>query len=278
VYYSARSIPTHARARGDLDLNDRGLRLLAVAVCFVLFLNGTAASQTQTPKPATASAKQKASPGFIDRVLKYLGISDSPGTLKGPGDEVVKGDLWVADLISGSTHLLARGSYRSPVFVLGSSDVLALNGSDLMLFSAASGDGKKLSSIMGPTKLVGSGMDDPDNVLLLRSGGAGSHPQVAILSISTGKVTPIEYDAAASADLQMVENLEGWTRIYGDKQVSVRRQTKQALSGPVEWSDVFLKADGQEPVNVSRCNGANCGQPSLSADGRFVVFVKSGAA
>jgi len=48
-----------------------------------------------------------------------------------------------------------------------------------------------------------------------------------------------------------VENLEGWTRSYGDRQIYRATQTKQALSGTVEWSDVFLEAAGQDPVNVS---------------------------
>lgn len=271
MYSSARSIRTRARVRGD-----RRLRTLALAVCLIPWLTGAAGSEKQAAKPAPAAAKQKASAGFLDRVLKFLGISDSPGTLKGPGDEVVKGDLWVADLNLGSTHLLAKGSYRSPVFMPGSNDVLALNGADVMRFSG-SGDGKKISSIAGITKLVGFASNDPDNVLLLRSGGPEGHPQVATLSISMGQITPVEYDPASSADLQMVENLEGWTRIYGDRQLSVRRQTKQALSGTTESSDVFLKSDGQQLVDVSRCNGANCGQPSLSADGRLVIFVKSEA-
>jgi hypothetical protein len=111
-------------------------------------------------------------------------------------------------------------------------------------------------------------------VLILQSGDAGGHPRIGLLSVSTAKVTPLAYDAGSNADLQMVENIEGWTRTYGDKQIYVRRQTKQALSGVIEWSDVFLKADGQTPIDVSQCNGANCGQPSLSADGRLLVFVK----
>ncbi len=29
------------------------------------------------------------------------------------------------------------------------------------------------------------------------------------------------------------------------------------------------------PLNVSECDGVNCGQPSLLRDGKFVVFVKA---
>jgi len=57
----------------------------------------------------------------------------------------------------------------------------------------------------------------------------------------------------------------------------VKRQTKQALSGTVEWTDVFRKMGSGEPVDVSRCDGVNCGQPSLSQTGRLLVFVKAKA-
>ncbi|MGA9669828.1 MAG: hypothetical protein WBQ94_11495 [Terracidiphilus sp.] len=248
---------------------------LASVLCFVLLLTSVAAGQTQPQKPAPApSAKQKPSPGFIDRVLKFLGISDSPGTLKSLGDEQ-SGALWVADLGSHTTHAVARGEgYRSPVFMPESGDILTLSGSDVVRISP-SGEMKKLYSIAAITKLVAGSVDNPDTVLILLTNNAGGHPRIGLLSISTGKVTPLAYDPNSGVDLQMVENLEGWTRSYNDKQIYVQRQTKQALSGAVEWSDVFLKSAGQNPVNVSRCNGSNCGQPSLSANGRLLVFVKS---
>jgi len=251
------------------------MRRLAPAIYFVLLLTSVAAGQTQLQKPVAAPpARQKPSPGFIDRVLKFLGISDSPGTLKSPGDEK-SGELWVADLGSHTTHAVTRGEgYRSPVFLPGSNDILALSGNDVVRISS-SGNMKKLYSIAGITKVVAGSTDNPDAVLILLTENAGGHSRAGLLSVSTGKITPLAFDPNSSADLQMVENLEGWTRSYGDRQIYVRRQTKQALSGTVEWSDVFLEAAGQDPVNVSRCNGANCGQPSLSADGRLLIFVKS---
>jgi len=88
-------------------------------------------------------------------------------------------------------------------------------------------------------------------------------------------MTVVPYDAASNQDLQMLESLQGWSRTYGDKYIYVKRQTKQAFSGTVEWSDVFLNVGNREPVDVSRCDGANCGQPSLSEDGRLLVFVKA---
>ena len=88
-------------------------------------------------------------------------------------------------------------------------------------------------------------------------------------------VTVVPYDLASRRDLQMVENLEGWSRTYGDRRLYVKTQAKQILSGTVEWSDVFLKVGNREPLNISHGDGLNCGQPSLSENGSLVVFVKT---
>jgi len=64
----------------------------------------------------------------------------------------------------------------------------------------------------------------------------------------------------------MVEDLEGWSRTYGDKHVYVEKVTKLAMSGTIEWVDVFYSAGDAKPVDVSNCDGTNCGQPSLSQD------------
>ena len=73
----------------------------------------------------------------------------------------------------------------------------------------------------------------------------------------------------------MVEHVRGWDRVYGDTSVYVKTVTKQSLSGQVEWKDVFLKAGAGKPIDVSRCEQADCAQPSLSPDGQFIVFIKA---
>ena len=257
------------------------MRKLAT-VTFLGMLSGLSLSaQSAKPSPAPmkatppSSAKQNATPGFVARVLTFLGISDTPGSLKAPGD-VKNGDIWVVDLASQARRPITQGGrYRSPIFAPAKNDIFALSGHELFQISDGSGEIKKLFSIADISKLVAVSGSDPDSVLILQSPTTGQHAQVGLLSISTGKVTPLPYDPASSADLQMMENLEGWTRTYGDKQVFVRRQTKQALSGTVEWSDIFIQTAGATPIDVSMCNGVNCGQPSMSADGRLLVFVKS---
>jgi hypothetical protein len=234
-----------------------------VCALLLMLLVGSASSQTTS---------------FTEKLLKFLGISASPGTLKGPGDAVTSGELWLADVQAGTTRALAPGDgYRSPIFLAGTKDVLALRGTDVMQVPTAGGGGRKLYSVNGIVKLVGASTADAGTVLILLRGEAGGRPRVGLLTLSTGAVTPLPYDPASSQDLQMVEDLEGWSRTYGDRHIYVKRQTKQAFSGTVEWRDVFLQVGNQPPVDVSQCDGANCGQPSLSADGHWLVFVKAKA-
>jgi hypothetical protein len=258
------------------------MRRLATVLCVPLLLSVSVAARSQQPNAAppkeapSNAAKQTASPSFIDQVLSFLGISDSPGTLKGPGDEVTSGELWVLNLDSQTKRAVGQGGhYRSPVFFPGGNEILALSGSDVVRLSLESKESEKLLPAADISKLIAFSSAEPDKVLILQPSSGGRHSRVGLLSIKTAKVTALSYNPASNSDLQMVENLEGWTRTYGAKQVFVRRQAKQTLSGTMEWSDVFLQDDGKEPRDVSLCDGANCGQPSLSADGRLLVFVKA---
>jgi hypothetical protein len=248
--------------------------------CNFLFILTVSVATGHAQKNITgnATSRQRPPASFTEKLLKFFGISDSPGTLKGPGDEIVSGELWLTDLDSGSSRAITSSAgYRSPVFLAGTKDVLALRGSDVIQFPSGGGEGKKLYSVDSISKLVGFGSEDPGTVLILLRGEAGGHPRVGLLTESTGAVTIVPYAPSSSQDLQMVENLQGWTRIYGEQYVYVKRQTKQALSGTVEWTDVFRKMGNGEPVDVSRCDGVNCGQPSLSQTGRLLVFVKAKA-
>jgi hypothetical protein len=248
----------------------RRLIAYSLLILFVSACSGLA----QKDAPA---GKQKPRTSFTESVLKFLGISASPGTLKGPGDEITSGQLWLADLQAKTTRQLTFSEeYRSPIFLVGNKDLLALRGSEVMRIPSAGGEGKHLYSVDGILKLVGASPEDPTTVLiLLRTEAGGGHPRVGELTVSTGKVTPLPYDAASGDDLQMVEDLAGWSRIFGGTHIYVEKQSKKALSSTVEWRDVFLQVDSQPPVDVSQCDGVNCGQPSLSADGRWLVFVKA---
>jgi hypothetical protein len=203
---------------------------------FVLLTHFVAfsASVAQTPPPAKQQEKPKPqTETFWHRVLRVSGIAESPSTLKGPGDEVEHGQIWVAEIAAGGTRKLTDGGgFRSPVFMPEGKDVLALKGPYVVRVSFPSGKVTNLYAVNGIRKFVGFNRDDPDQVLaLVMAHDSSSHPEVAFLSVSGGKLTPLSYDRSSSEDRHMLEHLSAWDRDYGETSVYINQQTKSGMAG-----------------------------------------------
>ncbi|MBV9405795.1 MAG: hypothetical protein JO211_10655 [Acidobacteriaceae bacterium] len=212
---------------------------------------------------------------FWEWALRFSGISANPNTLKSAGDEPASGQIWLADVTSGTTRKITPDTgYRSPVFSPDGASILALKGEDVIRISIAAARTEKLYSISGISKLIGFSLDDTSEVLILKQTGK-STPVPAQLSITTGAITPLPYDPDSAEDRQMLEHLQGWQREYGTSILYVKRENFQALSGSIEIANVFLKIDDHDPQNISHCDTVNCGQPSLSPDKTQVVFIKA---
>lgn len=242
--------------------------LICSAVPRVALAQNPPPAKTQTPPPPKTE-------NFWHKVLRVSGIAASPSTLKGPGDEVQRGQIWIVAVHSGKPRkLTTTGGYRSPVFLTDGAAILALQGSSVMRISLADGSATTLFSVPGVTKLIGFSLDD-SNALLVLTRDAQNHPAVAFLDVRTGKLAPLPYDSSSTDDRHMLEHLSAWNRTYGDTLLYVSQQTKSGMAGTLSWLDVFLKQGTQAAVDVSNCDGTNCGQPSLSVDGQFVAFVRS---
>ncbi|HTZ57733.1 MAG TPA: hypothetical protein VMB49_06550 [Acidobacteriaceae bacterium] len=232
------------------------------------------AASPQTQKPATTSPQKK--PGsFWDGVLRFFGVSATTSTLKGAGDEIVSGQVWVTDVRANTCHkVTSDGGYRSPVFFPDGNDILAIRGEDVVRLNVNGSTQQSVAKVIGVTKLVGFSRDDPSQVLLLAEDNAGQ-AHVGLLSVKDGKVTQVPYDPQSNRDRQMVEDLQGWLRSYDTGTVYVRRESFETNAGTVELTNVFWKQPGLDPVNVSRCELRNCGQPSASNDGSRIAFIKA---
>lgn len=226
-------------------------------------------------KPSAQAPQQKKAESFWDGVLRFFGVSETSSTLKGAGDEIASGQVWMADLRTNALRkITTNGGYRSPVFFPGSTDILAVRGEEVVRLNVNGSTEQSIATIRGITKLVGFGRDDASQVLLLAEDPDGE-VQVNRLSVNDGKVTSVPYDRQSSRDEQMVEDLRGWQRSYDAGTVYVTRQSFATNSGTVELTNVFWKQPGADPANVSHCESTNCGQPSASADGSKITFIKA---
>jgi Tol biopolymer transport system component len=247
-------------------MKTRSLHVIAAAI---LLLSPVLYAQTSTPKKPPPPKET-----FWQWALRFSGISANPNTLKA-GNDVESGQVWVADLASGTQRKLTSGTgYRSPVYYADTTAVLALQGDNLMRIAILGNGQEKLYSIPGLTKLIGSSLDDRSEVLVLQHDAHG-HVIPAQLSVTTGATAALPYDPQSPRDRQMLEHLLDWQRAYGDTILYVKRESVETLSGTVDVSNVFLKTAGHDPQNVSHCETANCGQPSLSSDGKHVLFIKA---
>lgn len=224
---------------------------------------------------SVAMPVQARAESFWETILRIAGISATPSQQRGPGDELEAGDIWVASLIHKTDQRLTwNEGYRSPVFEPGDKTILAINGDNLVRLSVIGGESEILYVIKGAVKLVGFNKGDPDKVLILTEDDTG-RPSVGLLSLKNGQVASIPTDRKSKKDRRMLIHIKDWERVYGDTTLYVKAKTKRDLSGEIEWTDVYIKQGNKQAKNISRCNGVNCGQPSLSHGGRQVVFVKA---
>src|SRR5450631_2898268 len=226
------------------------------------------AAQTSRPKSPPDAHQSLAA-----KLLDFIGIPADSGALKGSDDPLEAGEVWLVDVAGGKPRQLTRtADFRSPIFLPGGSEVLALRGNDVVRLSGPADAPRKLATVKGAAKLLGCSTSDPDQVLLLATQSGGD--ELSVLSISTGRLSRIPFDRTSRKDGELMAYLNGWDRSYPSGSLYVQRRTQETLAGVVEWQDVFFQSGNGAATNISRCDATNCGQPSLSSDARRVVFIK----
>jgi hypothetical protein len=207
---------------------------------------------------------------FWQKVMRVLGVSATPGSLRSPNGEI-DGDIWIVTATPNrvSRPITNRGNYRSPVFEPNGQFLLALQGSTLVRVGIMSGEATQIRSVEAVEKLIGFSRDDSDQLLIIANGSP------RLLSLANGQQVLIPYNENLRDDLAMLNHLRGWARDYGGALVYVKTERKPALGGEIEWTDVYWKRSSASPVNLSECDGVRCGQPSLSPDGKHVTYIRA---
>jgi hypothetical protein len=218
--------------------------------------------------PSAASAES-----FFEALLRVAGISATPSQQRGDEEKNFPGDLMVVDLKENiRRRITSGGGYRSPVFEPGDKNILALKGAVLVRIPIAGGREQAMHSVPGISKLIGFDGSDQDKLLVLLDAEGNDSP-VGFLALKSGKVTALPFDRKSKEQREMLNHLKGWERVYGEVKLYPQEGTKNVMGRTIVWTDVFLQRGEEFPLNISNCDGKNCGQPSLSHDTNLVVYV-----
>ena len=226
---------------------------------------------------------QKRTQSFWDRVWKFFGVSATSGDQKG-GEDLIRtrvddfgiyeGNLWIYTVSTKVGVELTQASFRSPVFLPNEPAILALTGERVVKIPLNNGPLTDVASVPGIQKLVKIQDDAPDQALILTDLDRDNCPAVGVLSLSDGTVTSLVHEGREE-DIALISYLRGWQREYVDEtRLEIKTKTKDN-GARKEWTDVWLKLKNKDSVNVSRCDGVNCGQPAVSNDRGLVVFVRA---
>ena len=228
----------------------------------VVFLAGAVTAQTPPPKKS-----------LLATLLRIAGLTATPSQMRGPDDEIREGNVWLVGVDgSGARALTTSGGFRSPVFSIGDNSLVVLKAGAVVRINLADGRTLQQHRVSGVTKLVGFDGTDRDSLVALLDNVAAP---IAVVSMQTGRITSLPYDAASADDRRMLAQIRGDERVYGDVSVYTKNETKRGLARNIEWLDVYVKQGTAAARNVSACDGINCVQPALSTDGRRVTFVKA---
>jgi hypothetical protein len=213
---------------------------------------------------------------FWQTILRITGFTATPSTSKGPVPEAAGGDLWLATLEGGSRLRLTRdGGYQSPVFFPDGGRVLALREGKLVRVSTAGFlDPEPLFAIPEVIRLVGFDRESPGKAVVLTRGANGTL-DLGLLDLADREVRSMRPETPDAEYRDVLARLARWDLAW---QLSEPRKIiGLAVRPAARGSDVFCLREGGAPVEVSHCGGDRCDQPSLSADGRWVVFVRAAA-
>jgi len=226
--------------------------------------------------PVTQSANKKTE-SFWSKVLRIAGVSATPSSLRGE-EKSISGDIWVTAAVLGSVpqRLTRDGGYTSPVFDPQEPSILALKGGDLYRVSLKDQTPARVRSLTGVTKLVGISLDDSDQLLVLRKESGSGSGAAALLSIRTGAIIAMPINPQSQEDKKMLAHLAGWERDFGDVRLYCEDNEEEGVGGStIRFEDVYLSRGNEHPINLTNGKGVSSCQPSLSPDGKQVVFIRA---
>ncbi|HEX8174187.1 MAG TPA: hypothetical protein VF543_03600 [Pyrinomonadaceae bacterium] len=266
----------------------RNLKYMAVLLAIIV--SASIAAGEPRPSSTTPALEMPASAltqteSWWRKILRIAGISAAPTRQRAPTGTPMPGDIYIYDLARKSERRIATGNYSSPIFLAGGDRILALRGGDIFSIPITGGAAEIFPNRSGITKLVGQSLDDRNLVLVLT--GNGQQTSVGTLSLADKSVTVIPHETETDEGKFIFSQLADWNRTYCGTEVFVELkceiepqtgECKRDATGKIkkQWTDVMAQRPYKDPINISDCKGDNCSQPSLSLDGQYAAYIRTG--
>lgn len=184
------------------------------------------------------------------------------GSLSGGTDH---GAVWQFDLVTGAHSRMAAGEAFAWPVRASDGRIFALRDGALVVLAGA--DVAKPSADITWRKLIG--VDEQGAVLGLVRQAQGPVP--ALLS-AEGVLSVAPVDVAGDERAQVLALLQE-DRAYTDDRALLVARSERGGRG----FDVYYVA-GATRRNISDCGDDACGQPALSGDGRYVLYIRASGA
>jgi hypothetical protein len=234
----------------------------------------TAAALSVSSPPATAAEDD-----WMAQVLVFFGVAAAPSLQRGSLDNF-SGDIFIAKLQSDGTavakakHRVTRqGTWRWPVFAADSRAIFAIDWAQNAVVRLSPKSGRSLQTWTSNdaeriVKLIGARVAETPSVLGLIEDDTGARAAELILGD----------DGIEARDIQIPKDSKLLTHLYQSKRSYGARELRTVLEAGNDGRDVSnveYRQSSQAPmVNVTNCSDRDCGQGSLSPNGRYVVYVK----
>lgn len=195
--------------------------------------------------------------------VDYLRLTfNAVGSLGGGAD---RGQVWIVDLATGERRPVPNADDLAwPVLAPDHSTIFALRGRQVMRLTSSGGDVLPVGPEANWRRLLG--VDGSGDVLGFIEGRPRAQPAVmtdkeALLILSQ----PEKEGERAHISMLLQENLA-----YDNRRELTVTRSRRGGRG----YDVNL-VDGDTVKNLSDCGDDACGQPSLSPDGRYVLYIRA---
>jgi hypothetical protein len=219
----------------------KAILLLAIALVSV--------AQQPSKKPA-----EKPHESFWEWLARVTGISATSSGLKGELATSFSGDIWIARIDdAGGQRLTFEGKYSWPVFSQNDQSIIAIREGALWSVPVGGGDPVKLRrSPPDVSELVGAG---PQGIVLY----AGD--RIGLFDPESGDFAP--FSPKTDADGAAIERLRAPMRTYVESTVA---QQRNAVTIDIHGDTHSIEKEGER-----------MGEPSLSHDQKWIVYVRAPA-